>query len=209
MDKFNFRNFDPTNADIAFSASNGYTEPNSELARRQQLSYPLKEVKTYLNNVTPTDDENNPVQLVVSENKLQYRSEPDGELTDAIAIVEPQAVDAEITLNAEFQVYTTGTVVRALKYGKIVSISGIVKPTVPIEPTSGDDIGTVMFTLPDDFKPTNRIFSACLAQSGARWMLNIETDGRVKVSRYTTSGQYETIPVGTWLPFHVTYIIGE
>ena len=51
MDYFNFGNFDPDNLDIAFSATNQYSNPASELETRKQLSYPLKELKDYINNL--------------------------------------------------------------------------------------------------------------------------------------------------------------
>ena len=82
MNKLNYGSFDITNSDIAFSSTSGYDEPQSELERRKQLSYPLKEVKTFVNNTVPVKGDN-PVQLVVSNsNVLQYREEPTGILID-------------------------------------------------------------------------------------------------------------------------------
>lgn len=81
MDKLNYGNFDVTNSDIAFSSTNGYDEPQSELERRKQLSYPLKEVKDYINSTMPTDSGNNPVQLVVTSNSIGYRTTAGGVLT--------------------------------------------------------------------------------------------------------------------------------
>lgn len=74
MNKLNYGNFDSTSADIAFSSANGYNDPASELETRKQLSYPLKEVKDYINNTTPTDAGDNPVQLVVTSNSIGYRT---------------------------------------------------------------------------------------------------------------------------------------
>lgn len=74
MNKLNYGNFDSTSADIAFSSTNGYTDPASELETRKQLSYPLKEIKDYINNTIPTDTGDNPVQLVVTSNSIGYRT---------------------------------------------------------------------------------------------------------------------------------------
>ena len=83
MDKLNYGNYNSSISDIAFSATNAYVNPTSELERRKQLSYPLKEVKDFVNNTVSVDSDDNAVQLVVSsENKLQYRTQPDGDLTD-------------------------------------------------------------------------------------------------------------------------------
>ena len=83
MNKLNYGTFDISNGDIAFASTNGYSEPQSELERRKQLSYPLKEVKTFVNNTVSVNSEDNAIQLVVSENNsLQYRTEPNGSLID-------------------------------------------------------------------------------------------------------------------------------
>lgn len=82
MDKLNYGSFDISNGDIAFASTNGYDEPQSELERRKQLSYPLKEIKTFINDSIPVRGDE-VVQLVVSnENKLQYRTESSGTLVD-------------------------------------------------------------------------------------------------------------------------------
>ena len=82
MDKLSYGTFDISNGDIAFASSNGYSEPSSELERRKQLSYPLKEVKTFVNNTVSVKG-SDAVQLVVTDdNTLQYRTDPNGTLTD-------------------------------------------------------------------------------------------------------------------------------
>ena len=80
MNKLNYGSFDISNGDIAFASSNGYDEPQSELERRKQLSYPLKEIKTYINNTVSVDSSDNAIQLVLSDGELKYRTEPNGEL---------------------------------------------------------------------------------------------------------------------------------
>ncbi len=83
MNKLNYGSYDPSITDIAFSSANGYTDPSSELDLRRQLSMPLKEVKEFVNKTVSTDADDKPIQLVLSEeNKLQYRTEPEGELVD-------------------------------------------------------------------------------------------------------------------------------
>lgn len=83
MDKLNYGNYNSSIADIAFSSTNGYIDPVSELETRKQLSYPLKEVKDFVNNTVSVDSDDNAIQLVLSEEgKLQYRTSPDGELID-------------------------------------------------------------------------------------------------------------------------------
>ena len=81
MNKLNYGTFDISNGDIAFASTNGYSNPSSELETRKQLSYPLKEVKTFVNNTVSVDSEDNAIQLVLTENGLSYRTEPGGSLT--------------------------------------------------------------------------------------------------------------------------------
>ena len=83
MNKLNYGTFDISNGDIAFASTNGYSNPSSELETRKQLSYPLKEVKTFVNNTVTVNSSDEAVQLVLdSNNKLQYRTEPSGTLVD-------------------------------------------------------------------------------------------------------------------------------
>lgn len=80
MDKFSYGSYSSSISDIVYSATNGYSNPSSELETRKQFSTPLKEVKDYINNTVPTQyATNKAVQLLVtSDNKLQYRLEPNG-----------------------------------------------------------------------------------------------------------------------------------
>jgi hypothetical protein len=50
MEKLNYGNYNSSITDIAYSATNGYSNPASELETRKQLSYPLKEIKDCINN---------------------------------------------------------------------------------------------------------------------------------------------------------------
>ena len=84
MNKFDYGNFDSTNADIAFASTSGYTDPASELETRKQLSYPLKELKTYINNTVTEDSLGNAVQLVVASGRLKYRTSAGGATTDLV-----------------------------------------------------------------------------------------------------------------------------
>ena len=80
MDKFSYGSYSSSISDIVYSATNGYSNPTSELETRKQFSTPLKEVKDYINNTVPIQyGTNKAVQLLVTtDNKLQYRLEPNG-----------------------------------------------------------------------------------------------------------------------------------
>lgn len=84
MDKLMYKDYNASNTDIAFASSNGYVNnPGGELETRKQLSYPLKEIKTFINDAIPVDSQDRVVQLVVSStNALRYRLERNGTLYD-------------------------------------------------------------------------------------------------------------------------------
>ena len=82
MNKLSYGSFDASNTDIAFASTSGYTNPTSELETRKQLSYPLKELKTFINNTVSVDESDNAIQLVVDNGDLKYRTEPNGALID-------------------------------------------------------------------------------------------------------------------------------
>ena len=80
MDKFDFGQFSSDAAAATFTTEKLYDDPGSELATRKQLSYPLGELKTYINNTIPTNSSDAPVQLVVTSEGMKYRSEVGGNL---------------------------------------------------------------------------------------------------------------------------------
>ena len=83
MDKLEYKTFDPNNNDIAFSENNGYDNPASEEETRKQLSYPLKEIKTFLNDTMPVNTSNKVIQLGLSSaNRIRYRSVVDSAWTE-------------------------------------------------------------------------------------------------------------------------------
>jgi len=74
MDKFSYGSFDSTNTDAVFTDIS-YTDPISETITRKQLSYPLKELKDYINKTVSVDSQDNALQLKLDyENSALYYS---------------------------------------------------------------------------------------------------------------------------------------
>lgn len=74
MDKLNYGAFDPTNTDAVFTDTS-YTDPTSETVTRKQLSYPLKEIKDFVNKTVSIDSQGNALQLKLDyENSALYYS---------------------------------------------------------------------------------------------------------------------------------------
>ena len=91
MEKLNYGHYSSSITDTAYSLTNGYSDPASEEETRKQLSYPLKEVKDFVNNTVTVDSNDNAVQLVVgSDDVLKYRTTPEGTLV-AVKATDPNA----------------------------------------------------------------------------------------------------------------------
>ena len=83
MNKLSYGNYNSSISDFAFDETNGYNDPTSPTETRKQLSFPLKEVKDFVNNTVTEDSNGDAVQLLVTEdNTLQYRTAPDATPVD-------------------------------------------------------------------------------------------------------------------------------
>ena len=136
MNKLNYGTFDISNGDIAFASTNGYSNPSSELETRKQLSYPLKEVKTFVNNTVAVNSDDEAVQFVLDENnKLQYRTEPSGTLVDV------QAGSSFPTGGTEGQLLTKNSATDGdVRWGDSV-------PFLTVAPTQANTVGVKLVYL--------------------------------------------------------------
>ena len=90
MQNFSFGNYNSSNTDIALSSDKGYVGPAGELDSRKQLSYPLKELKDYINNTVATVG-SEVIRLYVdpSLHTISYRTSPSGPTTPIKTNAEP------------------------------------------------------------------------------------------------------------------------
>jgi len=106
METFDYGNFNQGNLDIAFSATKGYGNPATEDLTRKQFSYPLKELKDFVNtNVVPN---------------LAESSESD---------------EADFS-GSSFELYNVENPIRSMKCGKVINVTGVVrsKEIIPASP---------------------------------------------------------------------------
>lgn len=83
MDKFDYKSYNSEVDASVFTTDKGYSESSGENDTRKQFSYPLNEVKTYLNKVTNQNNAGDVVQFRINSQKLiQYRDTEDGEWVD-------------------------------------------------------------------------------------------------------------------------------
>lgn len=90
------------------------------------------------------------------------------------------------------------------KVGKVVTMTGIAKPTAQI--ASGGS--ATMFTVPEGFRPITDIRQLCQGSNNHIWMIQLTASNGSVVFGRLRNGADATATSGTaeWLPFSVTYI---
>ena len=118
-------------------------------------------------------------------------------------------VDAEwvdLTIADGFALYN-GTVANQPKCkvtGNVVTVMGVLTPKTEFtSSTTGVDMAS---GIPANLRPSVNLQFVCNGSSMNRWCCSVTTSGTVTISRYGTTAA-TTVPVGTWLPFCVTYQI--
>lgn len=86
MEKFSFGQYDSSISDGPFQNGSYPTNTNGEVGAKKQLSYPLKELKEFINKTVSVKNNNGvekAVQLKVDDNlTLKYRENPEDEFSD-------------------------------------------------------------------------------------------------------------------------------
>lgn len=116
-------------------------------------------------------------------------------------------VDTEwksLTITSSFKAYgnTAGNLPKIKKSGNTINLRGIIAPTAEL----GANAQTLLCTLPDGYRPSLQQNFICQGSSRNVWLLSVESNGNVYVSRYGTTS-FIAIPTTAWLPFAVTYIL--
>lgn len=104
------------------------------------------------------------------------------------------------TFNTGWSNYgTDDPAIKYRKVGKMVEVSGCVKPDS--EKAIGEH---TILTLPSGYRPSSSIYTVCAGSTINKIMVRVDTYGNLKVSRYG-SVSITTIPNGAWLAIHITY----
>ena len=99
---------------------------------------------------------------------------------------------------------TENNVLKIRRVNKMVEIRGIFKPTAQ-KPASLDPVQFA--TVPEGYRPTYQFRSAIQQGSAlSRWMLKVETDGKLCWSRYGKTSSI-AVPSGAWMCVHITYMV--
>lgn len=92
------------------------------------------------------------------------------------------------------------------RVGNIVHVMGNINVTTAISLNDAKN-GKTFFTLPTGYRPTNEVFIMCKASNMYSWVLHIDTNGQMKLSRYGKT-DFEAIAANTiWFPFNATFFV--
>lgn len=108
------------------------------------------------------------------------------------------------SLTSSFTKYSTNSVVRYKKYGKVVSVQGEIKPTSAI---AGSSSSVLIFTLPAGYRPSASLQYVCQGSGSNQWLCTVEASGEVKFARYNNGAGFVSAPTSAWLPFNFTFLI--
>lgn len=108
------------------------------------------------------------------------------------------------TLASGWEAYDTAQAPHIRQCGQIVALTGAVKPTAAVTP--GQD-GVHIMTLPEEYRPQQRTLQICQGSGARKWLLDVRINGEVRCARYGTTAVTDQVAAGTWLPFHVTWIL--
>lgn len=128
-----------------------------------------------------------------------------GEDGTRVDVAEVYSQDTISTLSSNFAPYATDVYPVVVRSGRIVQLNGICTPTGTL--TSSSSAAYLMFTLPSEYRPTSPVRTLCQGSTTCMWLLMIDTDGSVSATRYRSGANYTDFSAGTWLPFHVTWIV--
>lgn len=115
----------------------------------------------------------------------------------------------KLSWSSNFATHSVGQDLKVRRVGKIVQLSGWAKPTSSM--TIDADNPKTVCTLPEQFRPETNLEIVCQGSQMAIFLLNINPNGVVQISRYrftnSTSATYPSVPTSTWLPFNATWIV--
>ena len=110
----------------------------------------------------------------------------------------------DLTVASGFEVYGDGTKPQYRVNGNLVTVTGAVKPTATV--TSNTNGVLIASGIKTQYCPKNTLAFVCQGSGINRWLLQLNSEGKLYVARYGTN-DYVDISAGAWLIFTVTYSI--
>lgn len=132
-------------------------------------------------------------------------------VSDALKFTADKIIAEQITLSPVSPFALSGaTPITAVKMGNVVMVNGVVKVT---RNTVLDATSKTVCNLPEGWRPANLVYA--LAQSSGTMfaLLDVTNSGQVRLGRLrdvtNSSGSFSTATPSTWLPFTITFIVGN
>lgn len=125
------------------------------------------------------------------------------EITDSTYINADDSGWITATLASNFTNYSSGSTPEYRKIGNIIEIRGIVKPKSVL---TASNTGITIFTLPNGYRPSKVVYEVCQGSGRNVWLLTINTNGTVTISRYGVTSNID-VPTSAWLCFNKTFTI--
>lgn len=116
-------------------------------------------------------------------------------------------INATSVLSSGFLSYTENDYPCYRRVGKVVNLSGTVKPSANIT----GNVEVQILTLPAGYRPSVPTYQLCQGSGNSIWLCALYTDGRVTFSRYrdfslTDKYSYGTASTTEWVKLHVTFL---
>lgn len=99
------------------------------------------------------------------------------------------------SFGSNFKAYSSSYPPTLQRHGPLVVLVGGVANTSSFAPS---DSQVTMFTVPQGFRPAMVTRSLCQGSGKSSWLLQVNENGAVTISRYGKTG-YETVPANAWL----------
>lgn len=108
----------------------------------------------------------------------------------------------ELECGSDFKPYVTDVLPRYKRCGDIVYLEGEVSPSASI---TGSTNQYTICTLPEDCRPSRKVCQLCQGTGVNKWLLVVNTNGKVTFSRYGTNA-LANATTRVWLPFSVSFM---
>lgn len=111
------------------------------------------------------------------------------------------------TLTSGFTDYADDQILQYRKIGKMVEIRGAIKTLSNISGSS--NMNAVITTLPEQFRPAQRIIVTAIGTSNNLSMFNISPSGEVALIRYISmkDGTYTTVTNSMWIQLQAVFMV--
>lgn len=111
-----------------------------------------------------------------------------------------------VAYNENFKSYANGQELMYRKDGNAVEIRGTATPT-QILPLDDYETSYTIGTIPSAYAPSSMVRRLCQGSRTAVWLLCINENGEITISRYRNGTAIENLTPNIWLPINEMYLI--